>query len=182
MPKRTPRTRNGGAWTEAHYWGRLRSALRQTFRWWGPAKQALQAAKHGRAYRCARCLRLHPRKEIEIDHRVPCGSLRCLEDLPGFVARLTPEDPAAFQILCKPCHAGKTADDLGTLRGADCIQGEIDDAVALRDEHALHLSAAGVSPVAIAQQIGEPWTNVVAILAKYGAIRAPDRTPRPPDM
>ena len=111
MATRVPRTRNGGTWTEAQYWGRLRSAFRQTFRWWVPAKQALNAARVGKQYRCARCLRLFGRKAVEVDHRVPCGSLRCLEDVAPFLARLTPESPNAYQVLCVACHASKTAED-----------------------------------------------------------------------
>lgn len=108
MAQRIPRTRNGGRWTEAQYWGRLRSALRQTFRWWEPGKQAMAAAKVGKRYRCAACDGLFLRKQVQIDHIVPCGSLRCLADVGPFLARLTPEDPRAYQVLCESCHQRKT--------------------------------------------------------------------------
>lgn len=111
MAKRSPRTRNHGTWTEAAYWGRLRSALRSTFRYWKPGAAALKAAKYGSHYLCARCRKLYPRKAVQIDHITPCGSLRCLDDLAGFLERLTPEDPAAFQVLCVSCHKGKTCED-----------------------------------------------------------------------
>jgi hypothetical protein len=42
---RVPRTRNAGRWTEAQFWGALRSGLRRTFRYWRPATLALDAAK-----------------------------------------------------------------------------------------------------------------------------------------
>jgi 5-methylcytosine-specific restriction endonuclease McrA len=111
-----PRPRNGGTWTEAKYWGHLRSAIRQAFRWWAPAKQALAAAKTGSLYLCAGCQRLYHRKQVEVDHVRPCGRLRSLEDLPGFVGRMTPEDPGAFQVLCESCHQAKTDADRAMSR------------------------------------------------------------------
>jgi 5-methylcytosine-specific restriction endonuclease McrA len=117
--QRVVRTRNGGTWTEKEFYVRLRSALRRTFRFWKPAVMALHAAripmkgprgqKHG--YICASCGKPHPRKSVQIDHRIPCGTLTSLEHLPGFVARLTPESPDAFQVLCETCHQLKTAKD-----------------------------------------------------------------------
>ena len=107
------RTRNGGAWTEAAYWGRLRSALRLTYRFWRPALAALKAARvdSGRKarYLCADCDRLFPRKGVQIDHIEPVGALTSLEHLPDFLRRLTPESPAAFRIRCTACHGAKTA-------------------------------------------------------------------------
>lgn len=116
MPPRTPRTRNAGEWTEARYIQHIRSAMRAAFKWWRPGLLALQAAKVGRQYRCAMCAGLFPRKEVERDHVVPCGPMRTLDDLPGYVARMTPEDPAAFQVLCKGCHAAKTKADRAAMR------------------------------------------------------------------
>lgn len=117
--QRVARTRNGGTWTEKEFYVRLRSALRRTFRFWKPAVMALHAAripmkgprgqKHG--YICASCGKPHPRKSVQIDHRIPCGTLTSLEHLPGFVERLTPESPDAFQVLCETCHQAKTAKD-----------------------------------------------------------------------
>jgi 5-methylcytosine-specific restriction endonuclease McrA len=117
--QRVARTRNGGTWTEAEYYVRLRSALRRTFRFWRPAIMALQAARipmkgprgQKHAYICASCGKPHPRKAVQIDHRVPCGTLTSLEHLPAFVAKLTPESPDAFQVLCDACHQAKTAKD-----------------------------------------------------------------------
>jgi hypothetical protein len=108
--RRVARTRNGGTWTEAHYWGALRSHLRRLFRFWKPAQLALKAAKlPGRPrFLCADCEKLFPRKGVQIDHVVPCGTLMCLSDLPGFLERLTPESPAAFCVRCRACHQVKT--------------------------------------------------------------------------
>jgi hypothetical protein len=118
---RVPRTRNAGRWTEAQFWGALRSGLRRTFRFWRPATTALAAAKapcagpRGQrfAYVCASCGKLHPRKRVQIDHVVPVGPLTHLHEIPEWLARLTAEDPKAFQVLCKQCHEEKTAAERG---------------------------------------------------------------------
>lgn len=112
------RTRNAGKWTEAMYWQRVRSALRNAFRWWGPAKLALDMASRPytgtskrikREYQCAHCNQWFDRKDVEIDHSTECGSLSSYEDIAVFLQRLTPEDPNAFQVLCKDkCHKKKT--------------------------------------------------------------------------
>ena len=112
-----PRTRNGGQWTDAMFYSAIRSALRARFRFWKPATEALALASRPsqsknkrlkKEYRCAACGKWFPRKDVEIDHVEPCGSLRSLEDVASFIERLTPEDPKAFQIVCKPCHKRKT--------------------------------------------------------------------------
>ena len=111
------RTRNGGTITESAYWYLVRSALRRGFRFWKPALACLKASRvaysgpRGRkwAYLCAGCQRLFVRTDVQIDHKVPVGSLKCLADLPGFLERLTPERTEDFACLCLDCHATKTA-------------------------------------------------------------------------
>ena len=109
-----PKTRNLGTMTEAQYRQRIRSALRECFKWWKPAQEALKQAKvQGRtpvAYRCAKCKGVFLRKQVQIDHIVPCGKL-VLEELHLFIARMCPEDPKAFQVLCCQCHDEKTKED-----------------------------------------------------------------------
>lgn len=117
------RTRNGGTWTEAAFWGRLRTELRRVHRFWKPKAAALKAArvayKTGHAYLCADCQRLFRKEGVEVDHVEPCGSLRCLEDLPGFVARLFIEDPAGYRVRCKNvCHRAKTTAENEARRAA----------------------------------------------------------------
>lgn len=114
--RKVARTRNAGTITEAAYWGMLRSGLRRLFRFWKPAVKALHAArvpysgKHGQkwAYLCADCNKLFKRDGVQIDHVEPVGALTCLDHVPGFVARLTPEDSSAFKIRCTRCHQTKT--------------------------------------------------------------------------
>lgn len=110
---------NNSTWTSARFWSFVRSSLRRSSSRWGPAFAALKEAETGKKtnassgrlamhYRCAECGGEFPRKEVEIDHIVSCGSLRCYDDLPGFVQRLFPEKEG-FAILCKAtCHNKKT--------------------------------------------------------------------------
>ena len=109
MPRRKiERNRNGGKWTEARYFGFIRSALRAAFRKWGPKHDAKQAAKVGyNTYVCAHCDGWYGASQVEVDHIVPAGSLKTFDDLAGFTERLFCEADG-FQVLCKDCHQVKT--------------------------------------------------------------------------
>jgi len=116
--KRTPRTRNAGEWTESQYFSAIRAALRTKFRYWKPAQQALNNASRPsqstnkllkKEYQCKCCKGWFPRKLVEIDHIIECGSLRTYNDIVPFLKRLTPETISSFQVLCKnKCHKNKT--------------------------------------------------------------------------
>jgi len=108
MGRTVERTRNGGTWTEARYFGFIRSSLRAAFTKWGPKHQAKKDAKVAyNAYRCASCDEVFPSKEVEVDHIEPAGTLKTYADLPGFVERMFCEADG-FQLLCKGCHQVKT--------------------------------------------------------------------------
>jgi 5-methylcytosine-specific restriction endonuclease McrA len=111
-----PKTKNAGTMTDAAFWSFIRSALRQKSRWWKPIAEC--KAKSKRAYKgplkrqkfeyqCAECLQWFPDKKINVDHIIPAGTLRCAEDLPGFVERLFCEVDN-LQVLCQGCHDIKT--------------------------------------------------------------------------
>ena len=113
-PKRatTPCTRCHGTWTEAAFWGFIRSALRSASTRWYPkvvAKQASRRPYEGPnkrrkwEYQCAICGNYYEDKEVDLDHIVPAGELRCAEDLPGFVTRLFCE-ANGYQVVCHECH------------------------------------------------------------------------------
>jgi hypothetical protein len=97
--------------------GKIRSALRNLSRWWKPFAIALKNASHtsyvGKAkrvlYLCACCNKLHGRKNVEVNHMIPLGSLKTYQDLPGFCERLFVEDISKLEVLCKECHKEETA-------------------------------------------------------------------------
>jgi 5-methylcytosine-specific restriction endonuclease McrA len=114
--KRTlvPRTRAGGKWTEARYWGFIRSALRDANRKFPPRYAAKAAAKktvighrHRFEFQCAECTEWFKDKEVQVDHIIPAGTLRKYDDLPQFVENMFCEADG-LQVLCKPCHQLKT--------------------------------------------------------------------------
>jgi 5-methylcytosine-specific restriction endonuclease McrA len=114
-----PKTRNAGTMTDAAFWSFIRSALRQKSRWWKPISQAKAKAKRSYKgplkrqkfeYQCAECLQWFPDKEINVDHIIPAGTLRCANDLPGFVERLFCEVDN-LQVLCQDCHDIKTKEE-----------------------------------------------------------------------
>jgi len=103
--------------TEAAYYSKIRSALRKAFQWWEPIRRCKLAARipytgdskqRKWSFECAHCLKLFKGQETNVDHVVPLGSLKSLEDIPAFIERLTTEDAAGYQLLCKPCHQIKT--------------------------------------------------------------------------
>jgi hypothetical protein len=118
--KLVPRTRNAGTLTESQYWGKIRSTLRSAFRYWKPMTIALEDAsrpykgtnnRQKKEYKCAVCKKWFKRTDVQIDHITPCGSLKGYGDIEQFIKNLSPEDPKAFQILCKDDHKVKTAEE-----------------------------------------------------------------------
>lgn len=115
--KKVSKHRNGGQWSEARYWGAVRSALRRGFRFWKPITDAKNKARRavtgkGRQkweYQCNHCSEWFKGNEVEVDHIIPCGSLKEPKDLVPFLERLTTED--GFQVLCKSCHQIKTQEE-----------------------------------------------------------------------
>ena len=113
------KTRGGGRYTEAGFFGFIRSGLRSKWSRWPPRFDVLADAKRPYvgtsvrtkyAYECAICKKLHPQKEVEVDHLVPCGTLKTFEDLPTFVSRLFVEKEH-LRVLCKPCLLVITAEE-----------------------------------------------------------------------
>ena len=124
---RVPKTRAGGKWTEAAFWGFLRSGLRQMSRRWPPLVELVNAVRRPSQsankrqkweYQCAECRGWFPRKGVEVDHVEPCGSLRSLQDIAGFVERLFCE-PEGLRVLCEGCHAARTRAVVIETHGGD---------------------------------------------------------------
>ena len=92
----------------------LRSTLRRAWLRYPARQEALNSAfscrtvnkKTGRLakhYKCSRCLSDFPQKDVAVHHTVEVGSLKCFNDLPGFVERLfCPRE--GLQVVCKCCH------------------------------------------------------------------------------
>lgn len=113
---RVPRTRAGGQWTEASFWGFIRSGLRQISRRWPPRKLAEIAARRPYTgtnkrqkweYQCAECKEWWKGSEIEVDHIIPCGSLKSFDDAAIFMERLFCEIDG-FRVVCNNCHNEKS--------------------------------------------------------------------------
>jgi len=112
-----PKEYNLNTWTKAKYFGTIRSCLRRAFRYYKPMQEALNLASRPyigtnklqkKEFLCAHCNKWFKRSDVEIDHIEELGELRNFEDIIPFIKKLTVEDPAAYQILCKPSHLVKT--------------------------------------------------------------------------
>jgi hypothetical protein len=116
---KTLKTRNAGTMTESAFWSFIRSGLRQKSRFWKPITQCKMAARRPYKgpnkrqkfeYQCNVCDKWFPEKKINIDHVIPAGTLRCANDLPGFVERLFCEIDN-LQCICEGCHNVKTQNE-----------------------------------------------------------------------
>ena len=104
--------------TETEFFSKIRSALRNAFRWWKPFALVLEKAsrpyvgpnkRQKKEYQCNHCKEWFPRTHVEVDHVIECGSLRSYDDIIPFLQRLTIENLDGLQVLCKAkCHKEKT--------------------------------------------------------------------------
>jgi hypothetical protein len=110
---RVPKTRAGNMWTEAQFWGFIRSGLRGISRRWPPLCRLALAAAHRpyvgpnklqkHEYQCAKCAKWFKRTQVQVDHILSCGQLKSWQDLATFAARLFCEVDG-LRILCTVCH------------------------------------------------------------------------------
>lgn len=116
MPRKLiERPYGSGTLSSAGFFGMIRSALRRLSIRWKPRSEYLMEVRRpctgrGRSkfeYQCQSCKRWFIRAHIEVDHIVPCGSLRSFDDIGSFVQRLLCEKDG-FRALCKECHLEKT--------------------------------------------------------------------------
>lgn len=110
MPKKTPPFHHYPKWTQAKFWSFIRSGLRVKWTRWPPRYEALNDSRksvigkrHKFEYQCSSCKKWFKQKEVEVDHIVPAGTLRCYSDLPRFVERLFVSKDK-LRVVCKPCH------------------------------------------------------------------------------
>lgn len=100
-----------GTLTEAGFFGMIRSNLRRLSIRWKPRTEYMNSVRRplengGRSkweYPCEICKQWFIKAHVEVDHRIPCGSLKSFDDIGPFVKRLLCEADG-FRILCKQCH------------------------------------------------------------------------------
>lgn len=123
---RVPRTRNDNTMTEAQFWGWIRSQLRRMSMRWRPIYGILKdnrravtpedKAKWGNrirwVFQCSICRKWFPQKQIEVDHIIPCGSLRSYSDVGVFLERLLCER-SGLRLACGECHSKVTEEQRG---------------------------------------------------------------------
>ena len=109
MGRRVAKTRGGGRYTEAGYFGFIRSGLRQKSMRWPPKYDVMNKAKRPYTgpdkrrkfeYLCNGCKQWCAGKEVAVDHIKECGSLKSYDDLAQFVETLFCEEDN-LQVLCK---------------------------------------------------------------------------------
>jgi len=112
MPKKTPPYPEYEKWTTSRFFSYLRSTMRRAFTRWPPKYECIDRSKRripkptGRQrfeYQCSECKKYHARTQVEVDHIVPCGSLKSFEDLGGFAERMF-VSANKLRVVCKPCH------------------------------------------------------------------------------
>jgi len=116
----TERKLNDSEWTAARFRSFVVSALRTATRRWPPKLKALKAAYIGRKvnqktnkmamhYACASCDIHFVAKDVQVDHIFPVVEPNVgFVDWDTYINRLFCEKEN-LQVLCKPCHAEKTA-------------------------------------------------------------------------
>ena len=114
---KTPDFEEYPKWSEAKFFQFIRSGLRSKWTRWPPKFEVLNAARREYQgdnkrqkyeYKCAKCRKHYPQKEVSVDHIEPVGTLRSFDDLPEFCRRLF-VGTSKLQLLCKRCHDKKTA-------------------------------------------------------------------------
>lgn len=116
---KTPPFENYPEWSEARFFGFLRSALRSASSRYPPKYECLNNAtrpyvgpdkRRKKERQCAICKGWFPTTQTSADHIIPAGSLRNWDDLVPFVQRLFCAVDG-FQCLCNECHSKKTKEE-----------------------------------------------------------------------
>lgn len=103
---------NAGTFSEAAFFGWIRSRLRKMSQAWKPIQEVKKAAKRPYvgenkrrkfSYECSRCLQLFSDKEVAVHHIVPAGTLKSFDDIGAFCKNLFVEKNLLI-LLCDGCH------------------------------------------------------------------------------
>lgn len=106
-------------WSEAKFWGFVRSSLRSASSRWPPKYMCLNLAtrpyvgpdkRRKKERQCAHCKEWFATTQTQADHIVPAGKLSSWEDLVPFVQRMF-VGVEGFQCLCSVCHNRKTQEE-----------------------------------------------------------------------
>lgn len=97
-------------------------------------------------FTCAMCNEDFPISSCNVDHIVPAGSLRCKEDIQGFVERLLFVGENDLRLVCKPCNnALSMADKKGTTYEEELIEKQAIAIVKAKNDHKW-LEERGITP------------------------------------
>lgn len=105
-----------GTWSEARKFSFIRSNIRLMSRKWPPIREALLRARRpykGKnklqkwEFQCSICKNWFLQRLVHVEHAVPCGSLKCYQDIGPFVERMLVEVDG-LSVQCKVCHQIKT--------------------------------------------------------------------------
>lgn len=116
MARGSPKTRNGGQWSEARFVSFVKSALRGAR--WGPKYACIRKAyvRDGinprtghkcKLHLCPVCKQLFPQNMMKADHIVPVVGKEGFTTWDDFIKRLFVEVDG-FQAMCKGCHQIRT--------------------------------------------------------------------------
>jgi ribosomal protein L37AE/L43A len=97
----------GGTMTKSAFFGAIRAFLRQRWLYSCPfRKEILKRAYSAllKKWQCNDCKKMFLKKEVEVNHIEPCGSLRDYHEIKAFHDRLFVEDISKLEVLCKDCH------------------------------------------------------------------------------
>ncbi len=112
---------NGGEWSFARFNSFVKSVLRAGSRKWPPKYRVLNAACVGQRrsvlsgriakhYRCAHCAGEFPQSLVQVDHINPVVDVDGFTTWDEVINNLFCEEED-LQVLCKPCHKIKTAQE-----------------------------------------------------------------------
>lgn len=103
---------NAGTFSEAAFFGWIRSRLRKMSQAWKPIQEVKKAAKRPYigenkrrkfSYECSKCKNLFSDKEVAVHHIVPAGTLKSFDDIGTFCKNLFVEKNLLI-LLCDDCH------------------------------------------------------------------------------
>lgn len=109
---KSPKVRNAGTMTDSQFFQWIRQVLRKSSIYWKPISQVRKDAqvlykgpnkRRKYSYICSNCKKEFPSTEINVHHKIECGSLKSFDDIPGFVERLFCEKQGLV-VLCQICH------------------------------------------------------------------------------